>query len=69
MRALVMLLLGYTAYRMALRIREENSSRLLLTDQRPGTPQAKPTASTSRTRTTSRTTASKVSTSRPRKRL
>ena len=36
MKALVMLLLGYTAYRMAIRIREENSSRLLLTDHLAG---------------------------------
>jgi hypothetical protein len=40
MKALLTLLLGYTAYRMAVRITDENSSHLLLTDQRPETPQA-----------------------------
>jgi len=45
MRALFMLLLGYTAYRMAIRIRDENSERLLLTDQRPDAPQAESAAS------------------------
>jgi hypothetical protein len=40
MRILFMLLLSYTAYRMAVRIRDENSSRLLLTDQRPQMPRS-----------------------------
>jgi len=62
MRALFMLLLGYTAYRMALRIRDENSSRLLLTDQRPGAPQAQTPARSRRKSATS------ARTSAPRKR-
>ncbi|MGN6582492.1 MAG: hypothetical protein ACTHJV_02175 [Rhizobiaceae bacterium] len=68
MKALVMLLLGYTAYRMAIRIREENSSRLLLTDQRPDAPRAESSTRAPRTSAAASSTTSQASASRQRKR-
>lgn len=61
MRALFMLLLGYTAYRVTMRIKEENSSRLLLTDQRPDM------RSSAKPATRSRSTARSSSSSHSRK--
>jgi hypothetical protein len=68
MRALLTLLLGYTAYRMALRIRDENSSRLLLTDQRPEVPETPRPARLRRKRTApSRTAVPRASAARKRR--
>jgi hypothetical protein len=69
MRVLFTLLLGYTAYRMAVRIRDENSSRLLLTGQRPEAPRAMRPLRKPRSRAAaSRAPASRASASRQRKR-